>query len=697
MTRPTDRPKCLRRPRNAITGALKSLLAVAALTICAATAAPSAFAAGSCPNEQLRAENSSTALPDCRAYELVTPDLNHAALNREPAGLAAADGETMAYTSIDAPENAKSASALHNFVRASRNPITGWSGTSISPPLPAPISAYQSYQTQAISSDLSSTFEFSDQPLSAGSLPSGQNAFVGREDGTFHLVTAVGAPLTFLDVYGFGSFIAGTADFSHVFFEPFVPQLPSDTAEHNTYSWSEAGGLKLLGILPNETPAPEGASLAGTSLPAFSADGNRVAFQAQGNVYLRTDESETIEASLSQRTVPDPNPPPGPNPVGVTASGAEVLFTSKSELTDDANTGQSAGSPTDAGNDLYSYDTVTGHLTDLTPDSNPDDLATGANVVDVNAGGPIVAATPDGSYFYFMAGGGLAAGATPGHKSLYLLHEGHIQFVLRADNVQVTGRSSPFYVTPDGQHVAFTSTDSLTGYDNTDPVTGQPHDEVFLFTLGAGLRCASCRANGTRPTGDSTLPLGTNGPIRLISQDGSRLFFHSTDAVVPQASSGLQQVFEYAEGRATPISRVDGPSSSISGNSATFLDASASGNDVFYETYDEPVPNPDGGDDAVYDARVDGGFPIATKTECSGSACRGPLSAPPAFTSPSSTLASPPANVPSPPAAVSKPTTAPQSRAAKLAKALKACRKKPKRKRLPCQKSAHRKYGRGKR
>jgi hypothetical protein len=37
------------------------------------TGAPSAFAMGGCPNEGLRGENRSLALPDCRAYELVTP------------------------------------------------------------------------------------------------------------------------------------------------------------------------------------------------------------------------------------------------------------------------------------------------------------------------------------------------------------------------------------------------------------------------------------------------------------------------------------------------------------------------------------------------------------------------------------------------------------------------------------------------
>ena len=60
-------------------------------------------ASPACPNEQLRRENNSTALPNCRAYEQVTPvDKNgFDAISRisyiQPPAQAALDGEGIAY------------------------------------------------------------------------------------------------------------------------------------------------------------------------------------------------------------------------------------------------------------------------------------------------------------------------------------------------------------------------------------------------------------------------------------------------------------------------------------------------------------------------------------------------------------------------------------------------------------------------
>ena len=241
-----------------------------------------------------------------------------------------------------------------------------------------------------------------------------------------------------------------------------------------------------------EVPAPEGATLVGTQ--PTSDDGEYALFETGGfltgtpesQLYLREQGSRTVIVSLSQRTVePDPNPLPLPKPVAVSGDGATVLFISKSELTNDANTGSSNGVASDKGADLYSYDVATGVLSDLAPDSNPADEATGANV------GRVFGFTHDMSYIYFGATGVLAPGAVSGEENVYVLHEGTIRFI--------ASEAGGLYITPDGRHVALTSSISLTGYDNTNPTTGTPEAEAFEYTYGEGL--------GVPRAGQVVLPL----------------------------------------------------------------------------------------------------------------------------------------------------------------------------------------------
>jgi hypothetical protein len=595
-----------------------------------------------CPNETFRA-GPAAPMADCRAYELVSTnlDLTHTTLGLTPAGRGLASGNAFSYTTIDAPNDARSGSVF-NVSRATRDQATGWHAVSLSEPLTTPTTAYFSFSVFGLSPDLSHTFDVSDQPLAGPTTPDGQNAFRGLPDGSYQLMTTTGSEANpFVHFYIVPEMTWGNSDFSHIYFVPQIAQAGTTdplATGGNIYSWSSTNGLKLVAILPGETAAPNGGSLAwelqSAHLQPASEDGRFVSFRADGKLYLRINESQTVEYGATQRVVdPDPNPPAPPSPAGVAADGSKVIFTSSSELTDDANTGESGGMTTDAGNDLYSYDTTSGVLTDLTVDNEPVDAAAGADVQKV------LGMTSDGSYIYFTANGVLADGAAAGHTSLYVWHDGANRFVAAADNLQIDGNGhADFYMTPDGQHIAFGSRDSLTGYDNRDPVTNQPHSEVFTATPGGRIECASCRANGTRPTGDSSVPryrgIQPTAAIRSVSDDGSRVFFHSTDAVIPQASSGVQQVFEYSNRRTTPISRPDSP------KKATFLDASADGRDVFFSTYDDLVPRPTSGDDGVYDAREGGGFPVTEPERCAGVSCQGEQASVPPAVRPGSSLIS---------------------------------------------------------
>jgi hypothetical protein len=580
---------------------------------------------GTCPNESLRAENNSLELADCRAYELVSPDLNHASLSSGPSGYSLPSGDTMMYYAVDAPKHANLGSVF-NFIAASRDPSTGWAGASLTPPVHGPTAAYFANIPFFVSSDLKSVLTTADQSPDGAPIPPGLHLFVVNANGAYQRISKFGNPFVdFIEGYfGWDTTIA-FYDFKTVMLKPAVAQLKGDPSPGSSmYVWRN-GELHLLGILPDGTPAPFGSNLpttvrdvgpaGSTLLPPVSADGTQALFNAYGYepLFLRSNNTDTVDVTESQRTVEvDPHPIGDRlKTIGVTEDGSQVLFISPVELTNDAYTGRSGGVQTDAGSDLYSYHTATGELTDLTVDTNPADEATGAGVLGV------IAATKDASYIYFTATGNLAPGATQGHPALYLWHDGEISFI--ANTAAVGGGNA---ITSDAKTIAFSSTARLTGYDNTDPVTGEPHQEVYLAGLGRGLECASCRPDGSPPTGDSVIsggspyvPGGFTG--RSVSDDGTRVFFQSTDTILPGTTPGLTHVFEFSGGQISPISPLAATSD------ATFLDAGASGRDVFFATHDTLVPNPNGGDGAIYDARVGGGFPQPVTTpRCGSESCR---------------------------------------------------------------------------
>jgi hypothetical protein len=288
-------------------------------------------------------------------------------------------------------------------------------------------------------------------------------------------------------------------------------------------------------------------------------------------------------------------------------------------------------------------------------------------------------------------------------------------------------------VTPDGRGLVFMSRRSLTGYDNQQVafnkfegrVVTSTLDEVFDYEAGeagAGvLRCVSCNPSGEPPVAtnfndyESTFgtPIGGYFPVnqvkearaqpRVISDDGSRVFFDSGEPLTPQDTNGWIGVYEWerdgtgscrlAQGCVFPISGGTDPEDSY------LLGASATGGDVFFVTRAQLVSADRNDNDDVYDAHeCTGESPCPqplTAPACSGAACQGSPPAPPIFATPASATitgaddAGPAAGPPAP-----KPRTAAQIRAEKLARALKACRKKrPGHKRLLCEKAARKTYG----
>jgi hypothetical protein len=132
-------------------------------------------------------------------------------------------------------------------------------------------------------------------------------------------------------------------------------------------------------------------------------------------------------------------------------------------------------------------------------------------------------------------------------------------------------------------------------------------------------------------------------------------------------------------------------SSRTSPDPSFYLDNDESGENVFFATKAGLVKGDTDNSYDVYDARVGGGFPEPPPpAKCEGTCRSG--GAPPAFSTGLTAALVTPENVEAgapPPKSKAKPLT----RAQKLAKALKACAKKPKRKRAACIKRARRLYG----
>ena len=196
-------------------------------------------------------------------------------------------------------------------------------------------------------------------------------------------------------------------------------------------------------------------------------------------------------------------------------------------------------------------------------------------------------------------------------------------------------------VSADGEVLLFPSKQKLTGYDNTDKVTGLPDTELFLYDAGAGLRCISCNPRGARkPIGPSTIPgaiangvgLATYKP-RALSASGQRVFFDSADALVAVDSNsdvttgtGIADVYQWeakGEGSCTATAGcVSILSSGALPQGAAFADASADGADAYFLTEASLLPADPGSVD-LYDARVGGGFPeAAPQIPCEGDACQ---------------------------------------------------------------------------
>ncbi len=361
-----------------------------------------------------------------------------------------------------------------------------------------------------------------------------------------------------------------------------------DPAAPNLYARSNAG-WRLLNVLPGDSIGTPPAQLAAPS-GAVSNDGARVFWTDGADLYLSEAGVGTVQV--------DAGAGGGGTFQLASSDGAIALFTR-------------AGS-------LYRYDAGTGGTANLTP---------GGGVVGV------LGASADASSVYLLTTSGL------------VLNRAGIDtpVAAAADSSNFPPSTGTARVSADGNRLAFVASAELTPYDNTETATGEPATEVYLYDAAATkLTCVSCNPTGERPRGPSTIPGAiANGEgegatraykPRVLSADGSRLFFDSRDALVPADTNQKgQDVYEWEAAGSGSCTRAGGCLQLISAGSSfgsSFVDASATGEDVFFLTVNSLVKSDPGSVD-LYDAREGGGFPEPpTPFVCEEDACQ-PLPSPP--------------------------------------------------------------------
>jgi hypothetical protein len=630
-------------------------------------------------------------LPDGREWEMVSPVQKLGAqVEPEQTSLmqAAEDGGAISYY-LTAPFVANPAGNVRVAQALSRRTSTGWSTEDIATPHTTPSGIGEvSGEYKLFSADLSYALvePFGETPLSPEA--SERTPYL-RDDATGAYTPLVDpADVPAGTKFGGGSFTsnfevaAATPDLSHVVLFSSVA-LTANPSPTGLYMWS-AGHLQPIAI---EIGTEAGGN--GNKRRAISDDGSRVF----GN------------GAMEDMTTGEVLPVPGEFQIA-SSDGSLAFFSS-------------AGS-------LNAYNAETAKLTRVTvPLHGADelqDLVLGASedgsyvyLVD----GAVLSEAPNAEQVKAVAG----------EDNLYVEHRGvngvsetwTPSFIATLSPGSATGDAPDWEpnntgagremdtqtveVSPDGQYLAFMSDRSLTGYDNRDASSGEPDEEVYRYdAVASSLVCASCDPTGARPAGRLEAEGGNVTALSDISTawrdrwvaatipgltkdghfsqalyeprymlDNGRLFFDARDALVPQAVNGTSDVYEYESGGTGGCSAAsDGCVALLSGGTgpdeSAFVDASSSGNDVFFVTADQLAVQDLGSEYDIYDAHVcssEAPCPasLAQSPPCTNEAsCRAPQALQPGVFGPSgsATFSGPgnsPGGVGTNPPAVVKPKT----------------------------------------
>lgn len=566
-----------------------------------------------CVNSLLRA-GSSAILPDCRAYELVTPaDTN----GRTPLGTRVAGGTfTMRMTS---PAGNK----VPFLVEGGALPGIGGIGPLAGDPYLATrgeagwSTAYTGVSSTEASSGVPGSFSpdmgysFYIAGGEGAAVLSPNTGYVRYPDG--HLELLGQGSLGKIDPNAKARWISEGG--GHIVFntesiktggvsEPAVQLEPAAAPDGtgSVYDRTLDGITHVVSLKPGNGSfgVGEPASFRGASF-----DGVGIAFEVGSTLYLRYGNEETFTIGSGVKLA------------GFAEGGSRVFYTQ--------------------GGNLKAFDVEGG-------------------VIDFTASGDVTPVTvaADGTAAFFVSETAIAgSGPNPegdspqaGEQNLYRSLEGQIDFVatVTGEDVEKAGSEEglglwvqslllpgavPARSTPDGSTFLFKSRAALTGYDSDG------HAEIYRYSEGS-LQCLSCNPTGALATADATLQTQVREdgsphssfhawPENLRA-DGRRAFFETSEALVATDSDGLRDVYEWEDQGVGSCKRPEGcvylVSSPQSRRGEYLWAVSRSGDDVFFLSTDLLVGSDADETPSIYDARVGGGFPEKVNTECEGEGCR---------------------------------------------------------------------------
>ena len=625
-----------------------------------------------CPNEHVRQQTGSEFLPDCRAYELVSPEKAGNVVmfpGGAPAAPYATNPARFAFDGgLGGIEGTDPTNGLTIDTYVATRTSTGWVTKYIGIP------GNQTVATKAAVGDLSldkfidfksnETFvgtpqpesnmpyvwDFNDNPLGrwpadSASIPgaeSNSGAYQPSPDFSHLAFSSTNVAFT---PEGLSAGIGSAYDYNTA---AQTTELISKTAAGTAIGAADGyehfivfpGGSRTYGDPTQNRPS---VSTNGTHILMATPVGPEEEFSGSPPpppevLYMRINDTATEEVSDGDAV----------NYVGMSADGSEVFFTSEEHLTPE--------DPGHVGAALYMWSEASDSIKLISLGNNgagntgdcDASWVAGCGIVPIAQSGngrptyttlrldtPIAAEAGD-IYFYSPEQLDGTKGE-PNQENLYVYREGAVHFVATfppgqqcdPEGEEETCGNGPItriQVTPTGSRMAFITGSRITSYNNSG------FQEMYTYTPSTGkIICVSCLPSGAPPSGDV---VGSEGGL-FISNDG-RTFFYTPDSLVPQDTNELHDVYEYVEGRPQLITNgigdEDAQKTPNQYRQAGLQGVSADGVNVYFSTFNTLVPQDHNGQFLkFYDARTDGGFPFTPPVAPCAAAdeCHGPGSSPP--------------------------------------------------------------------